>query len=105
MDNQFVYIVTTYGCDSSPSAMWIPQSKIFEKYEDAYFYFLKEAPSLDDEWNKAEKYINSSYNAEDITKDNIIIENRVQIPGYHSGERNCAKRPQGAVISRNIIKI
>jgi hypothetical protein len=105
MDNQIIYIVTIYGCDSSPSAMWIPQSKLFVKYEDAYSYFLKKAPSLDDEWNKAEKYINSSYNPEDITKDYVIIENRVQIAGYHYySEDIYAKRPFGAVISRNIIK-
>ncbi len=58
-----------------------------------------------DEFNKAEKYVNHMYNPEDTTKDYIIIENRVQIAGYHSGEYNCAKRPSGAVISRNIIKM
>ena len=104
MDSQVVYIVTTYGCDSSPSDMWIPQSKSFVNYDDAYSYFLKVAPDLNDEWNKAEKYISSSYNPEDITKDYVIIENRVQIAGYHSGVDNCAKRPFGAVISRSIIK-
>jgi hypothetical protein len=106
MDNQIVYVVTIYGCDSSPSYMWIPQSKIFVKYKDAYSYFLKKAPSLDDEWNKAEKYINSSYNPEDITKDYIVIENRVQIAGYHYGSEDIyAKRPYRAVISRSIIKM
>ena len=104
MDNQVVYIVTIYGCNSTPSDMWTPQSYLFVKYEDAYSYFLKVAPPLDNEWNKAEKFINSSYNTEDITNNYIIIENRVQISGYHCGEGNCAKRPEGAVISRSIIK-
>ena len=104
MDNLVVYIVTTYGCNSSPSDLWTPENRVFVNYDDAYCYFLKVAPSLDDEYNRAEKYINSSYNHEDIKKDYILIENRVQIYGYHSGEGNCAKRPFGAVISRSIIK-
>jgi hypothetical protein len=66
---------------------------------------LKEAPSLDDELNKAEKYNNTSYNPEDTKKDYVIIEDIVQISGYHySSEDIYAKRPFGAVISRSIIK-
>ncbi len=94
MDKQFVFIVTIYGCNSTPSDMWIPESKLFENYKDAYSYFLKVSPSLD---NETEHIINNNYNVEDITKDYIIIENRVQIAGY-------AKRPEGSVISRSIIK-
>ena len=30
MDNQVVFIVTSYGCNSTPSDMWIPESKLFE---------------------------------------------------------------------------
>jgi len=104
MDKQIVYIVTIYGCNSTPSDMWIPKSKLFVNYEDAYSYFLKVSPDLDNEENKAEQYINNKYNAEDISKDYIIIENRVQIAGYHDGYGNCAKRPEGAVISRSIMK-
>ena len=29
MDTQIVYIVTIYGCNSTPSDMWTPKSKIF----------------------------------------------------------------------------
>jgi hypothetical protein len=105
MDNQVVYIVTSYGCNSTPSDMWIPESKLFINYEDAYSYFIKQSPSLNDKYNEAEQYINTSYNIEDITKDYVIIENRVQIAGYPSGNDNCAKRPYGAVISRSIIKL
>lgn len=104
MDTPFVYIVTTYGCNSTPSDMCIPESKIFVNYEEAYSYFLKVSPDLHDEYNTAEKYINTRYNPEDRTKDNIVIENRVQIAGYHSGVDNCAKRPTGAVISRSILR-
>jgi hypothetical protein len=41
MDNQVVYIVTSYGCDSTPSDMWIPESKLFINYEEAYSSFKK----------------------------------------------------------------
>lgn len=104
MDTQIVYIVTIYGCNSTPSDMWTPESKIFVNYEDAYSYFLKAAPDLDDESNKAKQFINSNFNDTDITKDCIAIENRVQIGGYDCGEGNYAKRPLGAVISRSIIQ-
>jgi len=104
MDNQVVYIVTIYGCNSTPSDMWIPESKVFVNYEDAYSYFLKVSPPLDNEDNKAKKYINSSYNKENIRNNDVIIENRVQIAGSYYDEGNYAKRPEGAVISRNIIK-
>ena len=103
MDNKIVYILIIYGCNSTPSDMWTPTSKLFVNYEDAYSYFLKAAPPLDDEWNNAEKSVNTNYNPEDITKDYIVIENRVQIAGYHYNDGNCAKRPYGAVISRSII--
>ena len=46
---------------------------------------------------KTEQIVNNNYNTEDITKDYIVIENRVQNAGY-------AKRPEGSVISRIIIK-
>jgi len=104
MDNQVVYIVTIYGCNSTASDMWTPQSKLFLNYQDAYSYFLKVAPDLDNKWNKAEQFINNNYNPEDMTTDYIVIENRVQIAGYHDCEPNCAKRPEGAVISRSMLK-
>ncbi len=103
MDSQVVYIVTVYGCNSTPSDMWIPKSNIFVNYEDAYSYFLDVAPPLNDESNKAKQFINNKYDDKNITKDYIVIENRVQIAGYHSGDGNCAKRPSGAVISRSIV--
>lgn len=104
MDNQVVYIITSYGCNSTPSDMWVPESKLFVNYEDAYSYFLKAAPDLDNEWNKAVQLINHNYNSEDITKDYVVIENRVQIAGYHCGEPNCAKRPEGTVIAKVVIR-
>jgi len=104
-DNPFIYIVTLYGCNSSPSDMWTPESKIFVNYEEAYGYFLEVSPSLDDEDNMAERFINGCHKEEqDADKDYIVIENRKQIAGYHFEERGCAKRPAGAVIARSIIR-
>ena len=101
MTSKIVYVVTIFGCNSTPSDMWIPQSKYFANYEDAYSYFLKVSPSLDDKHNKADQYINIGY--EEMTDEYLIIEHRVQNAGYHDGDMNCAKRPQGALIARVII--
>jgi len=99
----YVYIVTHYGCNSTPSDLWTPNTKLFSNYEEAYAYFLKISPPLDNEDNKAEQFRNNQYEEEDINK-GINIETRVQIAGYHCGkEGTCAKRPQGAVIARGII--
>jgi hypothetical protein len=104
MDDLVLYIVTNYGCNSTPSDMWTPMSKLFTNYEEAYSYFLKASPDLDNQYNKADQFINNNYKPEDMTKDYIVIENRVQIAGYHCGEGDCAKRPEGALIARCIIK-
>jgi hypothetical protein len=98
--------VSTYGCNSTPSDLWVPHSKIFTKYDEAYAYFLKESPPLDDEDNIAEQVINDTYK-EDETRDYVVIEHRVELAGYHCGEKDSghyAKRPQGAVIARSIIQ-
>ena len=98
----YVFIVTCYGCNSTPSDLWVPRSKIFTKYDEAYAYFLKVSPPLDDEDNIAEQVINDRY--KDGTQDNVIIEHRVELAGYHCGDGHYAKRPQGAVIARSIIQ-
>lgn len=107
INTQHVYIVTHYGCNSTPSDMWIPESKLFVNYEEAYAYFLKVSPSLYDEYNEADQFINPRYNAEeDANKDYIVIENRVQTAGYHCGDgHTCAKRPEGAVIAKYVYRI
>jgi len=101
--SQVVYIVTYYGCNSSPSDLWTPETKLFSNYEEAYAYFLKMSPSLDDKYNKAEQFRNNQWEDADINK-YINIETRVQIAGYHSGQGGtCAKRPEGVVIARGNI--
>jgi hypothetical protein len=94
--------VSTYGCNSTPSDLWVPHSKIFTKYDEAYSYFLKESPPLDDEDNIAEQVINATY--KDETRDYVVIEHRVELAGYHCGDGHYAKRPRGAVIARSIIQ-
>jgi hypothetical protein len=102
--DQVVYIVTRYGCNSTPSDLWTPITKLFSNYEEAYAYFLKVSPSLDNEDCKARQFRNNKYEEEDINKCGNI-EVRVQIAGYHSGHEDiCAKRPEGVVIAREIIK-
>ena len=101
--NQVVYIVTHYGCNSTASDLWTPNSKLFSNYEEAYAYFLKISPLLDDEENQAEQFRNNQYEEGDINK-YINIETRVQIAGYHCGKGStCAKRPEGVVIARGTI--
>jgi hypothetical protein len=101
----FVFIVTSYGCNSTPSDMWVPHSKIFTKYDEAYAYFLKMSPPLNDKYNIAEQVVNDTYKEDDRTKDFVIIENRVELAGYHCGGSGYyAKRPKGAVIARSIVQ-
>ena len=103
--SQIVFIVTCYGCNSTPSDLWVPRSKIFTKYDEAYAYFLKVSPPLDDEYNRAEQVVNDRYKEDDMTQDYVVIENRVELAGYHSGDSGYyAKRPNGAVIARCIIQ-
>jgi len=73
----------------------------------AYAYFLKMSPPLDDEYNRAEQVVNDTYKENDMTKDYVIMEYRVELAGYHCGEEdsgNYAKRPRGAVIARSMIQ-
>ena len=113
----YVFIVTSYGCNSTPSDLWIPRSKTFTKYDEAYAYFLKVSPPLDDEYNRAEQVVNDRYKEDDMTQDYVVIENRVELAGYHCGDTLCphtplhcddhghyAKRPKGAVIARSMIQ-
>lgn len=105
MDNQVVYVVTEYGCNSTPNDMLVPVSKIFVNYEAAYAYFLKMSPLLDDKDNEAKQFINSRYKNDVISNDSIMIEARVHVARAHCREGYYpAKRPIGVVISRNVIQ-
>ena len=94
--NSSIYIVTCYGCNSTPSDLWTPYSRIFDDYDTAYAYFLSVSPSLDDNDNVAEKWRNDKH--ETLEGDYVVIENRRQLS--YSDDLGCAKRPEGAVIAR-----
>jgi hypothetical protein len=99
----YVFIVTCYGCNSTPSDLWVPRSKTFTKYDEAYAYFLKMSPPLDDKYNIAKQVIHDTYKEE--TQDYVVMEHRVELAGYHcGGSGHYAKRPKGAVIARSIIQ-
>ena len=96
---KILYIVTHYGCNSSPSSMWIPRSKLFTNYQTAYDYFVKISPPLIDPYNAATQYVNN--NEEQLDNQYIIIENRLQLSGYHDGEPGIySKRPEGVVLAK-----
>ena len=101
-----IFIVTEYACNSSPSDMVTPSSKLFTNYEEAYEYFLKVSPTIDREcvyYQEADQCVNSSYY--DSTSSNngyIVIESRCQTCRKDK-ESSYAKRPYGAVIARYIM--
>jgi hypothetical protein len=88
-----IFIVTEYACNSSPSDMLTPSSKLFSNYAEAYEYFLSIAPSIDDEDPLARRYVNSSYDPNSTNAEYTVIEDRCQ-------DGDCVKRPFGAVIAR-----
>ena len=93
MSVQFIFIVTEYGCNSTPSDMWTPRSKLFTNYDEARAYFVRIAPCVNDEENNATQYINTSYNPNSTDIEYIVIENICENSDY-------AKRPSGVVIAR-----
>ena len=99
---EYIYVVTEYGCNSGAHCMWPPRSKVFTSYNVAYEFFSKVAPRMNDPDNRAKRSGLSSeeYRAYcEAQKEYIIIEERVQTPGYLDGDGTCAKRPQGAVFA------
>ena len=109
---EVLYIVTQYGCNSTPSEMWPPETDVFTDYEKAYKRFLGVSPCLNDEDNRAERTVHTEdiHNVkiegytEGYTEGYRLIESRVQVPGYYDGDGTCAKRPEGAVIARLVKK-
>ena len=109
---EVLYVVTHYGCNSTPSEMWPPETDVFTDYEKAYKKFLRISPCLKDEDNRAERTVHTEdiHNVkkegytEGYTEGYRLIESRVQVPGYYDGDGTCAKRPEGAVIARLVKK-
>ncbi len=84
---QQVFIVTEYGCNSTPNDMWIPHSKLFTNYTEAYEYFRRLAPSSYD----VIRYVNESYDPNSTNGEYVIIADIHQ---------SLVKRPYGIVIAR-----
>lgn len=83
-----LYVVTQFGCNSTPSQMWVPKVDIFTDKTAAYEFYNRVAPRLDDMGNLAEKTI----------LDGGATECIIQLPGYYDGMGDRAKRPSGAKI-------
>ncbi len=97
-----IFIVTEYGCNSSPSDMWTPITKLFTNYAEAYAHFLIVSPTIDRErpyYAETDHVVNTSYDPESVNDGCTFIEYRCHIA---RGDKVCnyAKRPSGAVISR-----
>ena len=86
----FLFVVTQYGCNSSPSDMWTPKSKIFTDYEEAYAHYKRVCPDVTAEEDT--KYVNEHYDPKSPSYDYIVIEYRCQSSDW--------KRPEGALIAR-----
>jgi len=74
--------------------MWFQSSELFTNREDAYQYFLKRSPNLDDLENEAKQRINNIIEPKGYS----FIEFRCQLGGYIDNLHNRAKRPFGVVI-------
>lgn len=101
-----IFIVTEYACNSSPSDMVTPTSKLFADYAEAYEHFLKVSPPIDRSlayYQEANQCINSSYDPNSSNNGYIVIESRCQTCVKDKRDTSYAKRPHGAVIARYIM--
>ena len=106
-----IYVVTKYGCNSTPSDLFTPKSVLFTDFKEAHKYFLEISPKINDTWNFAEQSIRE-FNISKLKEKHFIIESRRQTSGYHSGNIDYtddgtqiyfAKRPFGAVLARCLL--
>ena len=81
-----LFIVTEYGCNSTPGDLWIPISKLFTSYAEAYAHFEAISTVTD-----CEVYVNKAYDPKSASNEYIFIENRRDPK---------TKRPWGVVIAR-----
>ena len=88
-NKMFLFVVTRYSCNSTPSDMCTPITKIFTDYKEAHTHFLDVCPQTRD---GDTTYANKSYDPKNPSYDYIIIENRCQSSDW--------KRPEGVVLAR-----
>jgi hypothetical protein len=86
----FVFIVTDYGCNSTPSDIYPPTTKLFTNFNDARSYYNDIRPVIDPDDENASHYINPYYDPNSTNTEYIVIED-VQLRG---------KRPVGVLIAR-----
>jgi hypothetical protein len=89
-----VYVVMLFGCNSRASHLWIPETWVYNNYNEAYDKYLYVRPDPNDKENIAT-----------IIRLDNGDEACIQDPGYHEGNSNCAKRPYGAKIEKRKISI
>jgi len=100
------YIVTIFGCNSTPNDMWYPETYGFTEFTKAYEYYLKRMPNVNDLTNYAVRYI-PTFEVAKLHQPSMIIDTCKQEAGYPSLNMkddgtiiSFAKRPYGAVLSR-----
>ncbi len=86
----FVFIVTDYGCNSTPGDIYTPTSKLFTNFADARTYYNGIRPVIDNDNDDASHYINPNYDPNSTNTEYIVIED-IQLR---------AKRSAGALIAR-----
>ena len=86
----FVFIVTDYGCNSTPGDIYTPTSKLFLNFTEARSYYNSIKPPIDPDDENASHYINPSYDPNSTNIAYIVIE-YVTLRG---------KRSEGVVIAR-----
>jgi nitrate reductase alpha subunit len=104
-----MYIVTHFGCNSTPGSLWTPKSWVFDNYPKAYEKYLEICPDAADMNNYTRTY-EFTFTPEDLNKSHWPIANCIQEAGYPrvdtlaDGTRiSYAKRPYGASIIRCIL--
>lgn len=84
-----VYVVIRFGCNSTPSDLWVPDIWVYHSYNEAYNKYLDVRPDPTDKDNIATVRHLGNGN-----------ESCIQDPGYYEGYGNFAKRPFGAKIEK-----
>ena len=103
-----LYTVVHFGCNSTPSDMWIPRTRVFTDKDQAYKYYHSICPPYnpdkdnddDDEDDDEDDYEKSRLYKLDNGGECIM-----QVWGYSEGCANRAKRPYGALITVDKIKL
>jgi len=89
MNRMEVYVVTLFGCNSTPNEMYAPTTVVFSDRQTAYQHYRRHAPSLNDVYNRAER---TTFESGECI---------IQLCGYPQMDR--AKRPFGVSISKEKI--